>query len=433
MSGAGLKRIYPVARFEGEFSLPSDKSVAQRAVILGGAARGKTTIYGNEFGGDVRSAVSCMTALGASVSAGRGSIAVNGAPRFNDGARLDCGNSATCMRLLTGLLSGKGLRTTLFGDRSLTNRPMKRVSDPLLLLGARIETDGGKPPVQIFPAALRGADVSLEIPSAQVKSAILLAGLSAHGRVTVAERNKTRDHTERMLPLFGVPVTAKDGANGTVVGVERGEITATEIDVAGDISSAAYLLALGALKGKVLCKNAGVNPTRAGFLEVLRRLGVRLTLLDERMVCGEPRADILAEKSDLRAVEIEPKEVPSLIDELPLIALLCAFAEGESVVRGAGELRVKESDRLCATVRLIRALGGDIDETEDGWRIRGRERLLGGNVGSDVVCGDHRMAMTAVVGLLSSAKGGAIEGGESCAVSFPNFFVELKRAGACIE
>lgn len=429
MSGAGLKRIYPVTRFEGEFCLPADKSVAQRAVILGGVAQGKTTIYGNTFGGDVRSALSCMIDLGASVNVEHDKIVVNGAPRLNDGAELNCGNSATCMRLLAGLLSGKGMRATLFGDRSLSVRPMKRVSDPLTLLGARIETDGGKPPVQIFPAALRGADVSLEIPSAQVKSAILLAGLSANGRVTVAERYKTRDHTERMLPLFGVPVTTNDGA----VGIEKGELTATEIDVAGDISSAAYLLALGALKGKTLCKNAGVNPTRTGFLEVFRRLGVRLTLLGERTTCGEPRADILAEKSDLRAIEIEPKEVPALIDELPLIALLCAFAKGESVVCGAGELRVKECDRLGATVRLIRALGGDISETKDGWRIRGRERLSGGNIGSDVVCGDHRMAMTAVVGLLSSEKGGVIEDGESCAVSFPNFFSELKRAGACIE
>ena len=420
-------------RFEGEFSFSGDKSVTQRAILLGGVAQGETVICGAAQGKDAQTALSCISALGAEVKHLGETLVIKGAPRLKSAVSLDCGNSATCMRLLTGLLSGKGIEATLFGDGSLSRRPMARVAEPLTRLGARIETELGKPPIYISPAFLTGGEIALSIPSAQVKSALMLAGLDAKNGVFVVENHPTRDHTERMLPLFGAPVSVTKTEQGKRIFTQKCGLKGTEIDVAGDLSSAAYFMALGALKGRVLCKNVGVNPTRTGIFKAFKKLGVRFSLSNERTVSGEPRADVLVEKSELKAVKITAEEIPLMIDELPLIAILCLFANGESTVSGASELKEKESDRLSGTVRLIRALGGEAEETTDGWRIRGDTRLVGGDVPTALIGGDHRLCMTAAIALLSSEKGGMLSGVNACNVSFPEFFEKLKSAGAGVE
>ena len=327
------------------------------------------------------------------------------------------------MRLLIGLLAGKGVEATLFGDSSLSSRPMARVATPLSLLGAKVKTTDGRPPVRITPTPLHGAKVCLEVPSAQVKSAVLLAGLNAEGETTVIEPVPTRDHTERLLSAMGANISKQ----GNEVTVQKSTLNAMDITVPADISSAAYFMALGALKGKTLCKGVGINPTRTGILRAFDKLGVRYTILNKRVVGGEEVADILVEKSPLRGIELTAEEIPSMIDELPVIALLCAFADGETRITGAQELRVKESNRLTATASLINALGGDCTELADGLCIRGKERLSGGDFDSG---NDHRIAMTATVGMLASEQGGFLTGETCCAVSFPNFFETL---GVCTK
>ena len=404
--------------FEGEFSLPGDKSVTHRAVMFNAAAKGTAVVTNALMGDDCLSTCACMRKLGAAVETDGTSICVVGAEEFRTGQELDCGNSGTTIRLLTGLLAGKGVHAKLYGDASLSTRPMGRVANPLSELGANVKTTDGFAPLYVSPARLTGKEISTKVASAQVKSALLLAGISADGVTTVVEPVLSRDHTERMLSAMGAKITA----NGTRVSVQRSALTAVNVDVPSDISSAAYFMALGALKGKTLCKNVGVNPTRTGILTAFDRLGVQYTLQNRRVSGGEETADILVEKSPMRAIELGGDVAPSMIDELPLVALLCAFADGESRIYGAKELRVKESDRIQTTAALINALGGDCRETEDGFIIRGKKKLAGGMVNSFL---DHRIAMTGAVGLLASERGGAILSPECCAISFPDFFKRL--------
>lgn len=251
-----------------------------------------------------------------------------------------------------------------------------------------------------------------------MKSAVLLAGISADGETRVTEPVKSRDHTERMLAAMGAKITTE----GNAVKVQKSVLNATDVCVPSDISSAAYFMALGALKGKTLCKNVGINPTRTGILKAFDLLGVRYDIQNRRVSGGEETADISVEKSDMRAISLTAADIPSMIDELPLIALLCAFADGETRITGAKELRVKESDRIRTTTALINALGGDCEELPDGFVIRGKEKLLGGDVDSYL---DHRIAMTAAVGMLASQNGGVISRPECCAISFPDFFEKL--------
>lgn len=404
--------------FEGEFELPGDKSITHRAVMFNSCADGEAIVTNALMGEDCLSTCRCMRALGAKVEVDGTTISVKGTPAFREKTELDCGNSGTTIRLLTGLVSGKGIEAKLFGDESLSARPMRRVSEPLSLLGANVRTTDGHAPVYVYPNTLQGAEVALKISSAQVKSAVLLAGISAEGKTTVREPVKSRDHTERMLAAMG----AKIGVNGNEVSVEKSTLSALNVRVPSDISSAAYFMALGALKGKTLCKNVGVNPTRTGILTAFDRLGVKYTLLNKRVSGGEETADLLVEKSDMRGIRLTAEDVPAMIDELPLIALMCAFADGESYITGAKELRVKESDRIATTAELINNLGGDCEELEDGFIIRGKKKLLGGNMDSYL---DHRIAMTAAVGLIASEKGGNISRPECCAISFPDFFDKL--------
>ncbi len=410
-----MQRIDARTCFEGEFQLPGDKSITHRAVMLNSGAEGEAVVTNALMGEDCISTCQCMRALGAEIDVDGTTLRVKGTPRFRRGQKLNCGNSGTTIRLLTGFVAGKEVDATLYGDESLSSRPMKRVAEPLSLLGAEVKTTDGHAPVEILPKKLYGADVTLSISSAQVKSAVLLAGISAEGITSVTEPIKSRDHTERMLRVMGAKISEK----GNTVWVGKSHLRAVDVCVPADISSAAYFMALGALKGKTLCKNVGINPTRTGILKVFDKLGVKYTLLNKRISGGEETADILVEKSKMHGITIGSENIPSMIDELPLVALLCAFAEGESRITGAKELRVKESDRIKTTAEMIGAFGGDCKELEDGFIIRGREKLVGGDCDSYL---DHRIAMTAAVGLIASEKGGNISRPECCAISFPNFF-----------
>ena len=413
-----MQIIKPRDTFEGEFQLPGDKSITHRAIMFNAGADGEAVITNALTGEDCLSTVACMTALGASVKREGTTFYVKGVDKFLDGKTLYCGNSGTTIRLLTGFLAGKGISATLTGDDSLSSRPMKRVSEPLALLGASVQTTDGHAPLYVKAKTLIGRDISLNVSSAQVKSALLLAGLSAEGETVVTEPVKSRDHTERMLTAMGANICV----DGNTVRVKKSALKSVDVCVPADISSASYFMALGALKGKTICKNVGVNPTRTGILRAFDKLGIKYSLKNKRISGGEETADILVEKSPMQAIVLTEEELPSMIDELPLIALLCAFAEGESRITGAKELRVKESDRIVSTAKLIRDLGGDCDELPDGFVIRGKKKLVGGNIESYL---DHRIAMTGAVGLIASEKGGAIQNPECVSISFPDLYKQL--------
>lgn len=405
--------------FSGEFSLPGDKSITHRAVMLNSGAEGNAVIENALMGEDCISTCRAMRALGAKVEIDGNTVRIQGTPQFLDGKELDCGNSGTTIRLLTGFIAGKNINAKLFGDASLSLRPMERVAKPLALLGAKVRTTDGRAPLYIEPSELHGERVDLKVASAQVKSALLLAGLSAHGKTVIREPVRSRDHTERMLSAMGADISV----DGLTVAVKKSKLRALDVQVPADISSAAYFMALGALKGETLCKNVGINPTRTGILTAFDRLGVSYTLLNKRVSGGEEIADVLVKKSQMQAITLTAEDVPSMIDELPLVALLCAFADGESRITGAKELRVKESDRIVSTAELINRLGGECLEQEDGFIIRGKKKLVGGDVDSYL---DHRIAMTAAVGMIASEKGGVIHRPECCAISFPDFFEKLE-------
>lgn len=413
-----MQRIHSREYFEGEFELPGDKSITHRAIMLNGGSEGEAVITNALMGEDCVSTCRCMRALGAEIDIDGTTLRVKGTPRFRRGRELNCGNSGTTIRLLTGFVAGKEIDAMLYGDDSLSGRPMKRVAEPLAMLGADVKTMDGHAPVYVSPKKLCGADVTIPVASAQVKSALLLAAISAEGETSVTEPNKSRDHTERMLAAMGADVQV----NGNRVTVKKSTLKSLDVRVPADISSAAYFMALGALKGKTLCKNVGVNPTRTGILKAFDLLGVKYRLLNERVSGGELTADILVEKTPMKGIELTGEDVPSMIDELPLVALLCAFADGESRISGAKELRVKESDRIKTTAELIRNIGGDCTETEDGFIIRGKNKLRGGDIDSYL---DHRIAMTGAVGLIASEFGGNIYRPECCAISFPDFFEKL--------
>ena len=418
-----MRSIPNIDRFEGEFTLPGDKSMTHRALMLNSSVDGEAVITNALGGEDCVSTCTCMRALGAKIDVDGTTMRVRGVERFHAGRELNCGNSGTTIRLLTGLVAGKGIDATLVGDASLSKRPMERVARPLALLGANVRTSDGHAPVFVAPAELVGREIVTDVASAQVKSAILLAGISASGVTTVEEPTKSRDHTERMLVAMGAKVVV----DGNRVSVEKSRLSAIDVDVPADISSASYFMALGALKGKTLCKNVGINPTRTGILTAFDRMGIKYSLQNRSVSGGEARADVLVEKSDIRPVVLGGDDIPAMIDELPLIALLLAFADGESRITDGKELKVKESNRIQTTAEMINRLGGECVPTDDGFIIRGKKKLSGGVVDSYL---DHRIAMTAAVGMLASEKGGEILRPECCAISFPNFFNLL---GVCTE
>jgi 3-phosphoshikimate 1-carboxyvinyltransferase len=337
---------------------------------------------------------------------------------------LDCGNSGTTMRLLTGVLAGSGVYAVLNGDASLRRRPMARVVEPLGRAGARIQgRDGGRlAPLTVTPvASLTGVEHSLSVASAQVKSSLLLAGLFADGPTSVVEPARTRDHTERMLRAMGGNLQ-QDGLRCTIA---PSDVRCVDVPVPGDFSSAAYWLVLGVLhpRAEVRVRDVGANPSRTGLLTILERMGANVAVENRREIAGEPVADLVAWSSQLRGTSVQGELVPLAIDELPLVALLGLFAEGDTVVRDAAELRAKESDRLAVVAEGLQHLGGAVTATADGWRISGGSGLRGGEVDAH---DDHRMAMLfALAGAVG--EGAAIRGAESVAISYPAFWEELQR------
>jgi len=337
---------------------------------------------------------------------------------------IDCGNAGTLMRLLAGVLAGQEGRTELVGDSSLSSRPMERIAEPLRRMGATIETTEGHAPLVVQGAPLRAIDYALPVASAQVKSAILLAGVQATGATTVVEPVATRDHTERMLEAAGARVTRRP----TSVTVEGGaSLRLPEVAVPGDISSAApFLVGAAIVPGSaVTVHGVGLNPRRARLLDVLERMGVRIAIYNRRSIGGEPAGDVEVRASDLVGATVTAEEVPSLIDELPILAVAACHARGETVVRGAQELRAKESNRIEAVVEELRRIGGHIRATRDGFRIKGvPARLRGGVVDSR---GDHRLAMLGAIAGVASREGVELRGAEAAATSFPGFYEVLEQ------
>jgi 3-phosphoshikimate 1-carboxyvinyltransferase len=413
----------------GALAVPGDKSISHRALLLGAVADGESILEGLGLSEDTLATAAAVRALGADVELDGARAAVWGVGLR--GLRppdepIDCCNAGTLIRLLPGLLAGQEGRFELVGDDSLSRRPLERVAEPLRLMGVVAETTEGHAPLVIEGRAeLEPIRYELPMASAQVKSCVLLAGLYAsHGRTEVVEPVPTRDHTERMLEGAGVRVRRKPGAPA-VWPAER--LRALDIQVPGDFSSAApFIVAATLLTGSDLRLQAvGVNPTRTGLLTVLERMGARVALFNRRSAGGEPVADLDVAHADLVATTVGADEVPLLVDELPLFALAAGMARGDSVVRGAQELRVKESDRIEAVKNVLRPLGIRIETTHDGFRVRGvPSRPKGGGVVN--AANDHRIAMLAAVAGLVSREGVRIEGAESVAVSFPDFFAMLE-------
>ncbi len=419
--------VQPGGTLRGQLTVQGDKSVSHRALICGAIAEGQTCIRNLCPGGDVQSTIACLRALGVHIEQAGSEVVVHGRGAEGFGAPshvLDCGNSGTTMRLLAGVLAGQSFRSTLTGDASLRQRPMARVIAPLALMGARIEAEpGGLAPLRIQGGRLRPILYRMPVASAQVKSAVLLAGLLAMGETTVVEPAPTRDHTERMLPLFGAEVKVRDQAV-SVQGPAR--LRGAQICVPGDISSASFLIAAAAVVpgARLRVQGVGVNPTRTGALEVLCAMGARISICDVRGE-GEPVADVLVEGGNLHAGEVNGPLVPRLIDELPVLAVVATQAQGVTRISGARELRVKESDRIRAVATNLRAMGAEVEELEDGLLIPGPQRLHGAAVES---FGDHRIAMSfAVAGVLAEGPT-VIRDAECVDISFPGFFHLLERA-----
>lgn len=439
-SRSGLD-VRPAKRLDGDLRLPGDKSISHRALMLALLTDGESTIRGAGDGADVRSTAGIVAALGAEVAREPGAtgnvdyMVRSGGPgalREPTGP-LDCGNSGTSLRLFAGILAGHPVRATLDGDTSLRGRPMARIIEPLRLMGASVEGSDGDshPPLTVTGRSpLRAIDWSTPVPSAQVKSAILLAGLRADGVTTVRESVATRDHTERMLVARGVAVRSGRGEDGgTVVQIEGGAaMQARDELVPGDPSAAAFWLVAGAIHpaAELRLHNVGVNRTRRAVIDILAQMGASIdeTPVGDARTEGEPISDLVVTSSDLRAVELGPAETVAATDEIPILCLAATQARGRTVIRGAGELRNKESDRIAGIVDGLRALGARIEARGDDIVIDGPTGLAGAAVDS---LGDHRLALTfAIAGLIADGHT-TIGDAASVSISYPTFFADLER------
>ena len=407
--------------FSGEITPPGDKSISHRAIILGSLARGKTRASGFLASRDTLATANAFRGMGIGVDVDAGEVEIVGKGLFGLEAPrkiIDAENSGTTARLLAGILSAQSFSSTITGDSSLRRRPMSRVTVPLRAMGARISGEGETLPLRITGSELRGIDYSSPVASAQVKSSLLLAGLYAAGRTSVTEPERTRDHTERMLRHFGIPVRT----DGTRVSVSPGvEFSATELEIPSDISSAAFFIVAALVNpgSEIMVRNVGLNPLRTGVLDILREMGADISVENRRECCGEPVGDVIARHCALRAVRIEGESVSRAIDELPIISVAACFAEGETVISGAEELRVKETDRISAMTGELSKLGADIRETRDGMIINGTGELYGARCESR---GDHRVAMSLAVAA-TRARGETVIGDAGCvSISFPEFF-----------
>lgn len=429
-------RLGPGGKLHGRLRVPGDKSISHRALMLGAIADGTTRITGALEGADALSTRDVFRALGVRIEGpSEGRFVVHGVGR--DGLRapaqaLDCGNAGTAMRLLMGLLAGQDFACELIGDETLTRRPMRRIADPLALMGARIGTRDGCPPVRIDAAGgLRGIEFRLPVASAQLKSALLLAGLYAQGMTTIIEPTPTRDHTERMLGGFGVQVE-RDGQRVSLAGGQR--LRACTIDVPADISSAAFFIVGAAIApgSDLLLEHVGINPTRTGVIDILRLMGADITLSGHKEIGGEPVADLRVRSSALRGVDIPEDLVALAIDEFPAIFVAAACAEGVTRVRGAAELRVKESDRIATMAEGLHALGVNAEPAPDGIAITGRDGQSAFGPGHVEAHGDHRIAMAFAMAALRASGEITIGDTENVATSFPGFVALAAQAGLAI-
>jgi len=428
------------AKFSGTHTVPGDKSISHRSVILGAIAQGTTEVSGFLTGEDCLSTIRCFRALGVDIQLEKTNLIVDGGRLFQPSEALDVGNSGTTLRLMTGLLAGQALSSqqsnqipsqnlqslTLTGDASIQKRPMNRVIEPLTKMGADIS--GAYAPVTIRGKNLEGISYTLPVASAQVKSAILLAGLNAKGSTVIEEPIPTRDHTEIMLQYFGADITKKD--NFITLNPSATSLQARPIIVPGDISSAAFLMAAAAiLPGANICiEGVGVNPTRTGIIHVLRRMGADIQLKNERIQCGEAIADITIRHAPLKGVTISGAEIPTLIDEIPAIAAVALFAEGKTIIKDAAELKVKETDRIRVVADEFNKFAFHENKShnnhaitphDDGMAICGGLPLYGAKVNSH---GDHRLAMSLCVAALCIAGETQLEGGGCADISFPGFY-----------
>ncbi len=421
-------RLSPAQTFRGRFTLPGDKSLSHRMALFAAMADGETTIGNYSTAADCESTLRCLEALGLRVGRERRSVSVAG--RGPNGLQppagpLYAGNSGSTLRMLAGVLAGRPFASVLTGDESLCRRPAERVAAPLRAMGARVETTAGRPPVTIVGGGLRGVTWDLTVPSAQVKTAILLAGLQADGTTTVREPLPSRDHTERLLPLFGVPVEV----SGDALSVRRQDaLRPASFDVPGDASSAAFLVVAAVIlpDSEVRIERVLLNPLRTAFLDVLKAMGadVRTGIEDST---PEPVGWIEARSSILRGVAVAPEVVPGLIDEVPALAVAAAHARGTFTISGASELRVKESDRIAALAAGLGRMGATIEERADGFAIEGGRPLRGATVAAQ---GDHRIAMALAVAALAARGETEIEDAACASVSFPEFYDLLARGRA---
>lgn len=419
-------QLTPAQKLEGRIALPGDKSISHRAALIAALASGSSEIRNFSTAQDCASTLSCLQQLGVSVAVKDGVVRFPGDQMLQapDGP-LDCGNSGSTIRILAGILAGQNFSAELIGDKSLSSRPMRRIMEPLEQMGAKIESTDGKPPLKIHGShQLAPIIYRLPVASAQVKSAILFAGLFANGRTTVIEKSPTRDHTERMFSGFGVPVTTNGDLSITIDGPAR--FTGGAMTIPGDISSAAYFVAAAMLLpgSELTIESVGLNPTRAGFLDVLKSWGAEISTSDLRTERNEPVGTINV-RGGLRSTPrnedriLSGAMIPSLIDELPLLAVVGTQVPGGIQIRDAEELRLKESDRLLATAENLRAMGAKVEEFDDGIAVSGPTELRGATIDS---FGDHRIAMAFSVAALIADRQTEILDSDCVAISFPEFF-----------
>ncbi len=417
--------LKPGGSLEGELIPPGDKSISHRSVILGSLAKGRSVFDHFLTSEDCLNTLEAFRKMGVRSELQGERLSIEGRGLWDLAAPasdLDMGNSGTSTRLLLGVLAAQPFNSRLFGDASLSKRPMDRVVKPLTMMGADIEGKGERCllPLEVKGKKLRGISYTLPVASAQIKSCLMLAGLYVEGETRVSEPEPSRDHTERAFGIFG----ANYEKQGSVHIVRRTEsLKPQSYTIPGDISSAAFFIVgtLIADRSEVRLRQVGLNPTRTGILAVLKRMGAEIRVENEKR-SGEPMGDLIIQSSRLKGTVVTPDEIPSLIDEIPILTLAAALAEGETCIVGARELRVKESDRIAVMVKNLRAVGATVDELEDGFRIQGREHLTGGTVES---FGDHRVAMTFLIASLASKGDITVKGLDCIATSYPGFFDDL--------
>ncbi|MDU6855118.1 MAG: 3-phosphoshikimate 1-carboxyvinyltransferase [Clostridiales bacterium] len=418
--------IQPASHLKGTLSIPGDKSISHRSIMFGSIAKGTTKIHNFLMGDDCLSTIECFRKLGIDIEMHNDHILVHGKGLHGlepAAEILDCGNSGTTTRLISGILAGQPFTSTLTGDASIQKRPMKRIIEPLRQMHAAIEgKDDNFCPLTISPSTLEGICYTSPVASAQVKSCVLLAGLYANTPTTVCEPALSRDHTERMLSAFGAIIERKDKC---VTIYPNPELEAMEVVVPGDISSAAFFMVAGLIvpNSKLILQNVGINPTRRGILDALLAMGGRITCFNERELCGEPVCDMIIESSDLHGITIEGDIIPTMIDEIPAFAVAALFARGTTIIKDAKELRVKESNRIDTMCHELGKMGAVIRPLEDGMIIEGNATLHGAILES---YDDHRIAMSLAVAALKATTPSQILNSECIRISYPHFFEHLK-------